>query len=136
MDATKDEKTKKTAQIITGILMLVFILWVVNTCDNIMNPEPKAPVPLHIQSKQHTKLEAHIRTQIEVEKYLKSPSTAEYPMGKEDYVIKQNDTTFVVSSYVDAKNSFGVPLRYNFNAVVLYTPDNIGHVTLISLEQQ
>lgn len=48
----------------------------------------------------------------EVKNRLKSPSSAKFPWGYEEYnITKSSGNNYTVSSYVDAENSFGAELR-------------------------
>lgn len=61
----------------------------------------------------------------EVEKILKSPSTAEFPSSYLHADIKEvNTNTFVVKSYVDAENSFGAKIRTDFMVKYERTGEN------------
>jgi hypothetical protein len=51
---------------------------------------------------------------------LKSPSTAEFPSSLEAKVIGVGDNTFIVSSYVDAQNSYGAMIRTYYEAEIRY----------------
>ncbi len=54
-----------------------------------------------------------------VERELKSPKSAEFPYEKEAYsILHLNGDTFMVTSYVDAQNSYGALLRSNYVSVV------------------
>jgi len=54
-----------------------------------------------------------------IKERLKSPTSAEFPAEATE-VKEINKNHFWVKGYVDAKNSFGVPLRHNFTASLEY----------------
>ena len=54
---------------------------------------------------------------------LKSPSTAKFPWGFDEYTVKRSGNDFIVGSYVDAVNSFGAMLRQEF--VATFTLSNV-----------
>jgi hypothetical protein len=67
----------------------------------------------------------------EVNKKLKSPKSASYPWGYDQYNIKEEDGAthegfkrYTVKSYVDADNSFGASIRTNFVVVLEVNKDN------------
>lgn len=61
-----------------------------------------------------------------IEKRLKAPSTANFESDT-TYTIKVNDSTFFVTSFVDAENSFGAKLRTKYSCTITYLP-SIGKV--------
>jgi len=72
----------------------------------------------------HSKVEAWTAAQLEVERNLKSPSTADYPWSYDEYVDKIDDNTFIVRAYVDSENSFGAKVRTNFSCTVKFTGED------------
>jgi len=50
----------------------------------------------------------------EVEKFLKSPSSAKFPWRFEVYKIKDHENMYQNKSYVDSQNGFGAMLRTNY----------------------
>jgi hypothetical protein len=78
-----------------------------------------------VEKKGHSEVEAWTAAQLEVERNLKSPSSAKFPWVKsEDVVNKINDDTFKVKSYVDSENSFGAMVRTNFSCTVEFTGED------------
>lgn len=57
-----------------------------------------------------------------VSRGLKSPSTAKYPVDFKAE-ISPSDSVYTVRSYVDAVNSFNVPIRSNWAVIMKYTKD-------------
>ena len=81
---------------------------------------------------------AFVMSQEFVERELRSPSTADFPMITDDgvYVIpsggEPGTCTFKVLAYVDAQNGFGATVRQNYTATV--SPDaNETDWTLVDL---
>lgn len=71
--------------------------------------------------------DAYICAMYEVEDMLKAPSTADFPSGRSHYdarVLKNYDDVyeFLISSYVDAENSFGAMIRTEYDCTVRITP--------------
>lgn len=65
----------------------------------------------------------------EVETRLKSPSSAKFPaMGSEDVSIREIGERYLISSYVDAQNSFGATVRSKFT-VILKKDSNDKYIT-------
>mgnify|MGYP004534554829 CR=1 FL=1 len=52
--------------------------------------------------------------QTEIKGRLKSPSSAKFPWSFDEYTITKSGKTFIVKSYVEAKNSFGTLLKINY----------------------
>jgi len=67
---------------------------------------------------------AYFMSQVFVEKRLKAPSTADFPRYQENMVNKTVKDTYVVSSYVDAENSFGAQMRTHYVAELEYVGDD------------
>lgn len=62
--------------------------------------------------------EAYIISQHYVKARLVSPATADFPFAC-DYN-QQNDTTFIIKSYVDSQNGFGAVIRTNYVTTLVY----------------
>ncbi len=67
---------------------------------------------------------------------LKSPSTADFPWGtSKAQITLVEGTTYEVSSYVDAQNSFGAMIRSNYTCRVTYEPNTTMCETRCKLEE-
>ena len=65
------------------------------------------------------KVDAWVLTKHAVEQKLKSPSTAKFPSyGGKDVKFTEYDDTCIITSYVDAQNSFGAKVRSSFVATL------------------
>lgn len=83
-------------------------------------------------SSSNVKSMVWVDAQEAVKNELKSPSTADFPWGYDDYVTDNGDGTYSVSAYVDAENSFGAKVRSNFSCTVK-DEDGGGHGTVSDL---
>ena len=88
--------------VIFGLIFLVF------KCSCSESNENK------IMSEEDQKFSAYYNSQECVKELLKSPSTAEFPSGSEQFVTRIDNDTFLINSYVDSQNSFGAMLRTNY----------------------
>lgn len=61
--------------------------------------------------------EAYTAAEFYVNKQLKAPATADYPMYDKNFITHHNDS-YTVSSYVDAENSFGVKGRLYYTVTM------------------
>lgn len=61
--------------------------------------------------------EAYTAAKFYVNKQLKAPATADYPMYDKSFITHHNDS-YTVSSYVDAENSFGVKGRLYYTVTM------------------
>lgn len=61
--------------------------------------------------------EAYTAAKFYVNKQLKAPATADYPMYDKNFVTHHNDS-YTVSAYVDAENSFGVKGRLYYTVTM------------------
>jgi hypothetical protein len=103
----------------TKLLYAVALLLVPAGCAVVLNSEPDMP-----EKPRTYETEALTCAKSRIKEMLKSPRTAKFPWGSDEATIKLLEgTTFEVSSYVDAENSFGAMLRTNYTCLVTYTPD-------------
>lgn len=60
--------------------------------------------------------------QVFVKRHLKSPSTADFPMGG-GTLTKVSDCRFIVTSYVDSQNGFGATVRSKTQVLLDYSKE-------------
>lgn len=70
----------------------------------------------------NSKTSAFLISQQFVEDRLKSPSSADYASMSQSKVENLGQCKFLVSSYVDASNSYGAMMRTRYLAIVEYIP--------------
>lgn len=94
--------------ILSAAFFIIFVCYLLSKCNQgenkplVFDPEKEATG-------------AYVEAEMYIKQNLKSPSTAEFPfLGNSERVHYLGDSVFVVRSYVDAKNSFGVPIRSNW----------------------
>lgn len=87
------------------ILLFFFIIGLVDKISDISHYE-----------KDYSQ-EAYIAAKFYVNKQLKAPATADYPMYDKNF-ITHHDDSYTVSSYVDAENSFGVKGRLYYTVTM------------------
>lgn len=73
---------------------------------------------------ENEKTEAWVLAKHEVESQLKSPTSAKFPSSSEAEIMDLGDMC-IVTSYVDAENSFGAMMRNNFS--VTFKKDSKGN---------
>ncbi len=66
------------------------------------------------------KTEAYIASQEYARMNIKSPSTAEFPGSNQAEIVRFNDSTYVVKSYLDAQNGYGAMLRANYSCLIVF----------------
>lgn len=69
-------------------------------------------------------VEIYVSAQIILENFLKSPSTAKYPVSSSANIERLGDNLFKVYSYVDSQNGFGVMIRNEW--MVLFQMSEMG----------
>jgi hypothetical protein len=121
---TTEEKIKGTVTLVILILIAAFYL---KYCTG--NEAPAAPA-----KKQRTKIDVLVKAQTCVENNLKAPSTADFGFPDEEMVSQLNDSTYYVTGFVDAQNSFGAMLRSNYECRVTYLPDGTGYCDNIRIQ--
>lgn len=87
------------------ILLFFFIIGLVDKISDISHYE-----------KDYSQ-EAYTAAKFYVNKQLKAPATADYPMYDKNFVTHHNDS-YTVSAYVDAENSFGVKGRLYYTVTM------------------
>ena len=99
------------------VLLVIFgLIFLVFKCTCSKSDEEKA-----IQNEQNLKSTAYFNSQECVKELLKSPSTAEFPYGSEQFVTQIDEDTFIINSYVDSQNSFGAMLRTKYVCQITLT---------------
>ena len=99
------------------VLLVIFgLIFLVFKCTCSKSDEEKA-----IQNEQNLKSTAYFNSQECVKELLKSPSTAEFPYGSEQFVTQIDEDTFIINSYVDSQNSFGEMLRTKYVCQITLT---------------
>jgi hypothetical protein len=87
---------------------------------------------LNLLKNKYSKVEALIESRQFVVKRLKAPSTADFSDESAKSVKKINDTTFVVTGYVDSENSFSAKLRNNYSCKIVFF-DKLNKVSCVDL---
>jgi hypothetical protein len=103
---------KQTAITLVIIALVVFVLF--KACTGCGGDENEKRMP--------TEVDALLNSRTFVERSLKAPSTAEFASSGESTVVKINDSTFTVLSYVDAQNSFGGMMRSKYSCQITFMP--------------
>lgn len=101
---------KDVAKTSINLILLLCLI----ACTNDSKKLPEKP--------KFGKQEAYIHAQMAIEKQLKSPGSAHFNIDYENDVAKYNDTTFIVTSFVDSQNGFGAQLRADFSCIITYSP--------------
>lgn len=111
----------KTNNWIWVIVVMVILMIVFSTISHNLEYGDKTEEQIELMDQEEN---AYHNTKKLIKYKLKSPSTAEFPSSIEASVISKGDNTFIVSSYVDAQNSFGVVLRTYYVAEIRYNGNN------------
>ena len=117
-----ESKEKRNVIIFVGILILIGY-WIF---------KPSSENSEELLSEKYSKSTALIESRQFIEKRLKAPSTADFSYESEKSVEKINDTTFLVTGYVDSENSFGAKLRNNYSCKIVYL-DKIDKVRCLDI---
>ena len=112
----KPDKAKSVIGGIIAVIVLAIIIGISFSCCGGCDDNSNST-----KETGHTNIEAWTAAQLEVERNLKSPSTAKFPWSSEGYVTKIDNNTFDIQSYVDSENSFGAMIRTNFSCTVKFT---------------
>lgn len=108
------------------VCVVFFIIFLVFKCSCSETEQEKAN-----RNEYNLKFNAYYNSQQCVKELLKSPSTAEFPSGSEQFVTRIDEDTYLINSYVDSQNGFGAMLRTNYVCQITlnnndtYTCDNV-----------
>jgi hypothetical protein len=109
------------------VCVVFFIIFLVFKCSCSETDQERAN-----RTEQNSEFTAYYYSQQCVKELLKSPSTAEFPSGSDQFVTRIDNDTFLINSYVDSQNSFGAMLRTNY--VCQITLNNNDTYTCDSIE--
>lgn len=106
--------------IITVVIVLVLIGLSFGSDDNDTPPQV-----VEEKKQEYSDNEAYANAQVILEKFLKSPSTAEYPYISEAMIKRYDDNSFQVSAYVDSQNGFGAMIRSEWTVFLKFEGESI-----------
>jgi hypothetical protein len=105
--------------------IIIFIFYQLGTCVVDMREQEANRVTKQVEQpkdwrKVKDRVGAYVEAAYYMERQLKAPSTAKWPSNiiATDHVFYIGDQTYEVKSWVEASNSFGVPVRTNYHAKV------------------
>lgn len=110
METQQQSKQIGCFKTVFGIVLLLFVLsFLFRTCSGNSDSDDSESMAL-VMSRNF------------VRDKLLSPSTAEFAGLSDSRVIKK-ENVWHITSYVDAKNAFGVAIRKNYSCRLIYKPD-------------
>jgi hypothetical protein len=119
------------------ILLSIFVfLLIIAIFTNNPKPSSDSTQSPKTEIKQDLSARASVLARRFVKKFLKSPSTSDFPF-LDFSVLELGNNYYSVQSYVDSQNSFGATIRTNWKAVIKYNGGNesdINNWTLRRLE--
>lgn len=130
----KKEVRKGCLILIVILVIIILIIFGVKKCYSDNNNE-------NSQEKQKelfkaTKQDAVVHSHLCIEKYLKSPGSADFPHQSDDSIDQINDSTFVVLSYVDSQNTYGALVRTYYKMTVVFDVNGNAKCEDMKLEEQ
>ena len=106
--------------IVAAVVVLVLIGLSFGSKDN-ATPSPV----VEEKKREYSDIEAYANAQVILEKFLKSPSTAEYPVASEASIKRYDDNSFQVSAYVDSQNGFGAMIRSDWTVFLKFDGESV-----------
>lgn len=97
--------------LVAGVSVLMIIIMVMSSSGSFNKSKSIAE---ENKAVGHDNIGVCVEAQMQLKNYLKSPSTAEFPSCSNFSIQKQENDTFIVSSYVDSQNGFGATIRSNW----------------------
>jgi hypothetical protein len=136
-----EKSSKKKSKLIAIIILIGLIIFIViySLPSGDSEPSSLSSQPKQEQVSKPTEVEASIIAKDFVKIFLKSPSTAKFPLLEYNSVALP-DTEFGksryrVSSYVDAQNAFGAMIRNNWTVTMKYLGGEWNSVESWELEE-
>jgi len=102
-----------------GCLGLVLIFMVFIVLFSLLHGRELAPK----SATKDLSIEAVNVSQEFITRKLRIPFTAKFPIPSQARVTKIENNQYTIASYVEAKNSYGILLRKNYECIVRYEPD-------------
>lgn len=114
----KEEKTKLINYTIIAVVIYMFYYI-------LFQPTPQDTEQAKIKQESDNKKLAFYTAHTFVERHLLAPATANFENYNDGCTTFTPPNTYKISSHVDSKNAFGVPLRMSYHATLQQTsPDN------------
>lgn len=111
-----ENKSKQGKSPLVGCLSIIVLLVLLGILiGNCGDNEPRS---------EHDPITAFVMSQSFVEDRLKSPSTAKFPTYSESQVRDLGNGEYIVSSYVDAQNTFGAMVRTKYVCRLKYAGED------------
>ena len=117
----EEEKKKQRSNPVFGVLIVIFLglgLFKLISSDNAGGNSNviQSTESISWEEQDHS-IGAWVFTTMQMKEKLKSPRSAKFP-GFDKRFVQKDGTTYTITSYVDAQNSFGALIRKNFKATV------------------
>jgi hypothetical protein len=110
-------KTNKGCLYAIGIIFAIWIIVSISTSTDQSNNTTDTTVNSSENEVQDHTIEAFVYAQEQIEKQIKSPSSAEWPTASES-LLHQKGNIYTFKSYFDSQNSYGAMIRTNYICVV------------------
>jgi Zn finger protein HypA/HybF involved in hydrogenase expression len=104
-------------KIVAGFLSILILFIIISVSGNSNTPTENKKVG-------HDDIEVCVEAQMQLKNYLKSPSTAKFPSCSNFSIVKSDNETYTVSSYVDSQNGFGAMIRSDWTVKYHYLGEN------------
>lgn len=107
-------KSKIKFKTIVYLLLFIAFIILLKACVKILPPGPSSLTQIAKQreySLDEKKISAFVWGMALIKNKLKCPSTAEFPIKNAIDFVEVKDDSFLITSYVDAQNSFGAKMR-------------------------
>jgi hypothetical protein len=106
--------------VLIGIVIAAIVIYKINSFfDGITEPPPSTT---ESRKSDFNKGYAYVAAEGYLQNILLAPSTAQFNTSSENGVIRVNDSTWWIDSYVDSQNSYGAMLRKRFICKLTYNP--------------
>lgn len=121
-EKTTGKANEKRKPSLVGLIILLILAIPIGFCVNQCFPPSGSEKSFETGPDE---IETFVMSQSFVKKFLKSPSTAEFPqLIKSVTTVSHNGIEWTVNSYVDVQNSFGAMIRSQYTCVLEYSGED------------
>jgi len=97
---------------IAMVILVAFLMFKCTTsCENSSSSSSQSV------TSSDGKIDAYVRAETVIKKFLKAPSTAEF-CGYRNSKVEESANNYIVTGYVDSQNSFGAMIRAEFDVTL------------------
>ncbi|MEA3347749.1 MAG: hypothetical protein U9Q39_01675 [Pseudomonadota bacterium] len=121
---------------IPALLLVLGLIWLLSSIFS-CGDNDSSGYKTRTVSESSRRIEAFVMSHDYVKRYIKSPSSAEFPVAGDSHTVKTGAGNYLTKSYVDSQNSLGAMIRTNYYCELEYNEEADGWkiITLVFPDQ-